>query len=110
MKKTLIALALAFPALAQAQTATNGVDIPLFSGYDLASTSYIYCATYGDSTGYAKEQWKKGPNTVVTTAASSTVTSTVAGIQAFNSAAVGDEVRIQVNGVFVYRRITARAS
>jgi hypothetical protein len=122
MKRLLTTLALILGALpAIAQEARNGIDIPLFSGYDLAATSYIYCATYGDSTDVAKEGWKVPDSRIrITTSGSSTTITSVAGLPAaFTNVAVGDELRLYrpqgavANSTadnLAHRFVTARAS
>jgi hypothetical protein len=125
MKKkiTLALIGLLSAPLIIAQEARGGVDIPLFSGRDLTETAYTYCATFGDSTGVAKEPWKvPDPRIKVVTSGSST---TVAAHGAtgepdpFTNVAVGDELRFIVPAGTVsnvvtqttyYRYVTARAS
>jgi hypothetical protein len=93
-----------------AQVAQIQETIPLVSGYDLASTSYIYCVT---NTAPSGTVWGTGTTSVtpVTTSGSSTtVTAVTSGDNPFVSMSVGDEMSINLDGVITKVYVTAKAS
>jgi hypothetical protein len=124
MKKRILIVLLALlsaPLLRAQVSASSGIDIPLFSAYDLAATSYIYCATFGDASGVAKEGWKvPDPRSkLVTSGSSTTVTALAGSVAPFTNVAVGDDLRIVIpagtvanviTAQTVYRTVTARGS
>lgn len=83
-------IGLAVPASAQ-----KSISVPLFSNYNLASTSYISCATTGDADD-VWGAWRQVSRKITTSGSSTTVTSYVSGSSAFANVSVGDELLITI--------------
>jgi hypothetical protein len=110
MKTLLSTLALALAAsLAWAQPVGPQLSVPMTSGYNLASTSYIYCST-GDTAGNVWSQGIEVAIPVTTSGASSTVAAVTASSAPFTNVAVGDELLFNLDGITYRRYVTARAS
>lgn len=112
-------LALLFLLLAPAARAADVVlSVPLVAGYDLDSTSLIYCNSVGEG-GAVLAAPRLMKEKVKTSGSSTTVTSNTASAGAFTLVAVGDllwfprtEAAQLANGAAVgaWRYVTARAS
>lgn len=116
MRRAVLALSLLLMAPA-ARAADVVLSVPLFAGYDLDSTSLVYCNSVGDGGVLSAPRVMK--EKVKTSGSSTTVTSNTASAGAFTLVAVGDllwfprtEQVPLANGsaVGAWRYVTARAS
>lgn len=108
MKKLLACVGLVLGLVGSAPAQTNQT-VPLVSGYNVASTSYIYCVT-ADAAGRVWSGGEVGPGKLTTSGSSTTVTGVDSSADVFLSIAVGDELLINLDGVMERRYVTARAS
>jgi hypothetical protein len=106
-----LALALWLAMSVPAQAQQTWVEFPLFSTYDLDSTSYIYCVTAGERGQVLNAGSNNGVRISVTSTAA---TATVASSAPFAAVDVGDEITIITPsganaGLPQYKLVTARA-
>jgi hypothetical protein len=106
----LLAVFVASPSIARAQTPEGITWVPLAQGYNPSSVSFIYCAA-----SPADSPWHHGVGRIVTSGSSTTVTalstSTTAPFQQiFNGTAANYIIRYNLSGVRTYSKVSSAAS
>jgi len=105
----LLAVLLSTGAYAESVLSPIGGTVPLMSGYNLTSNSYIFCYTTGKNSA-VRGDWQPAVEKIVTSGSSTTTTSNTASAAALVGLAAGDEIMVYQSGKPVRRYLTAAAS